>query len=378
MVSSDKSSTRIRLTSASRSCRLTRMEYKIAESTRSKHMRSPKYNYDFCKETGYFARWGETVDDDPDWSPAGCEILDVEVSTICSQGCRFCYKSNTGRGHNMSLETFTSMLAKMPPTLTQLALGIGDLDANPDLWGIMQHCRDQGVIPNITINGSRATADHYDQLASLCGAVAVSRYSPDVCYDAVEQLSSRGLEQVNIHQLLSEETFQDCLDTIRAAAPGPDQDPRLKGLRAIVFLALKPTGRGTSMTPLRSVEQYRELVNTALAAGVGFGFDSCSAPMFLAAIEGHERYDQFLQLAEPCESTLFSLYVDTFATAHPCSFLENAGLGVDVLQADDFVRDVWHAPKLVKWRVGLLATAAGGLVEGCRQCPAYPIYPATA
>ncbi len=351
------------------------MKYHLAESTQIKRVRSKHYNYDFSKLTGKFRRWGKTLEDDPVWAPVGPEILDVEISTVCSQGCQFCYKSNTGRGYNMSLETFKQVLGKMPSTLTQIALGIGDLDANPDLWAIMQHSRDEGVIPNITINGSRMEPQDYDRLAKLCGAVAVSRYSPDVCYAAVEQLSTRGLEQVNIHQLLAEETFQDCLQTIRDAAPGPNQDARLRGLRSIVFLALKPIGRGTSMMPLRSVEQYRELVEAALDAQVGFGFDSCSAPMFLAAIEGHPRYDEFLQLAEPCESTLFSLYVDAKAVAHPCSFLEATGLGVNILQADDFVRDVWQAPVLVKWREGLLKTAQGGLVDGCRQCPAYKIYP---
>ena len=52
------------------------MKYKIAESAQSKHVRSEHYNYDFCKETGFFARWGKTVDDDPDCAPAP-ELLDI-------------------------------------------------------------------------------------------------------------------------------------------------------------------------------------------------------------------------------------------------------------------------------------------------------------
>ena len=71
---------------------------------------SPSYNTVFNTETGFFARWGKTQDEDPIMSPFGNEIADIEISTICKQGCKFCYKSNTAVGKNMSLETFPSTL----------------------------------------------------------------------------------------------------------------------------------------------------------------------------------------------------------------------------------------------------------------------------
>ena len=93
-----------------------------------------------------------------------------------------CYKSNTSQGKNMSLETFKKIFHKIPLNLTQIAFGIGDIDANPDLWKIMEYCRNNNynqVVPNITINGKRLTDEHIGMLAELCGAVAVSRYNPD-------------------------------------------------------------------------------------------------------------------------------------------------------------------------------------------------------
>ena len=87
----------------------------------------------------------------------------------------------------------------MPKTLCQVALGVGNIDANPDLYKIMQHCRDNGVVPNITINGARMNDYHYEMLAKLCGAVSVSKYhDKNFCYNAVEQLLKRGLKQVCI------------------------------------------------------------------------------------------------------------------------------------------------------------------------------------
>ena len=91
-----------------------------------KIFRSEHYNYNFDKETGFFARWGKTLEDDPEFCPYGPEILDIEVSTVCHQGCSFCYKSNTSKGLNMSLETFKKIFNLMPRTLTQIAFGIGD------------------------------------------------------------------------------------------------------------------------------------------------------------------------------------------------------------------------------------------------------------
>lgn len=350
----------------------------LVVTEKGKRLQSPNYNFIFSKADGLFMRWGATVHDDPEMSPYGPEIADIEISTVCSgitgTPCKFCYKSNKAVGENMSLETFKKVFSKLPPTVTQIAFGIGDIDANPDLWAIFSHCRENGVIPNVTINGARMDDDKYGALVSLCGAVAVSRYNPkDICYDAVYRLSELGLKQVNIHQLLCEETYESCFELLEDVKT----DSRLKGLNAVVFLALKPEGRGKSFTPLRSAAKYKRLVETALRKGVGIGFDSCSAPLFLKSMEKSEKYKQYEMLAEPCESTLFSVYVNVDALMFPCSFLETSGFeGIDVTKAEDFLKDVWFHPRTVEWREGLLATAKNKkcLVQGCRQCPQFDIY----
>jgi hypothetical protein len=96
-----------------------------------KMVRSGNYNYNFDLASGYFERWGKNKEDDPDFSPFGPEILDIEVSTICNgingKPCPFCYKGNTCKGSNMSLETFQKILLKMPQTLLRLHLALGIL-----------------------------------------------------------------------------------------------------------------------------------------------------------------------------------------------------------------------------------------------------------
>ena len=50
--------------------------YKIKENDKLKVLKSPGYNYIFRKEDGLFIRTGRTVDDDPDFSPFGPEIIE--------------------------------------------------------------------------------------------------------------------------------------------------------------------------------------------------------------------------------------------------------------------------------------------------------------
>ena len=91
-----------------------------------KIVKTPDYNYVFNDKTGFFARWGKTVNDDPQMSKIGPEILDIEISEICSQNCNECYKSNTTQGDNMSLDDFRKILDKMPSVI-QVAFGIGNI-----------------------------------------------------------------------------------------------------------------------------------------------------------------------------------------------------------------------------------------------------------
>jgi len=139
-----------------------------------KKARSHGYNYNFRYSDGFFMRWGSSFDDDPLCAPSP-EILDIEISTVCSginnKPCSHCYKSNTSKGKNMTFETFKIIFDKFPIILTQIAFGIGNLDANPDLWKMMEYCRNNEkniVIPNITINGWKLTEKDAGKLARVC------------------------------------------------------------------------------------------------------------------------------------------------------------------------------------------------------------------
>jgi len=328
---------------------------------------SPNYNFVFDTENGNFARWGKTIDDDPEYSSVGPEIIDIEISTICSRGCKWCYKSNNFKGKNMSFSTFKKIFDKFPKHLTQIAFGVGDIDANPDLWKIMDYCRNNNVIPNITINGERMTTRIYNRLAKTCGAVAVSLYDKNICYSAVKELTDRGMEQVNIHSLLSKETYINCYTTILDR----EIDERLKDLNAIVFLWLKPKGNRNVFNQV-STGEFETLVKTAIESNRKFGFDSCTAPMFLKAVKDRPEFEQYKTMAESCESGLFSGYINVDGLYFPCSFAEGEGEwanGISVVACKDF-NEIWHHPLVKKYREKSISSID---CNGCRKCLVYDL-----
>lgn len=325
--------------------------YKIKENKDIKVLKSSNYNYYFDKNTGCFARWGKTTDEDPVFSPFGPEILDYEVTDICNgignKGpCSFCYKSNTGKNsNNVSFNDFKTIFHKLPPTITQIAFGVDSKGtSNPDMLKMMWYARENGVIPNVTV------ADIDDEmaksLAEVCGAVSISRYEDkNYCYDSINLLYKHGLKQINIHILVSDSTIDQIYETFHDYLNGEE---RLKGLNSIVLLSLKQKGRGKHFKRL-SQEKFKEMVNFALDNNIPIGFDSCGANKLLKSIEG-ETLKRIEPFVEPCESFgLFSAYINCKNEYFPCSFAEGEGNwkeGINMLEIDDFLKEVWYNEKL--------------------------------
>ena len=360
---------------------MTNMIYKngdlqVVDTEDTKKVSSPDYNFIFSKRNGFFARWGKTNEDNPQFSPYGPEIADIEITTACNgingKLCPWCYKSNTPVGTYMSFDAFKLVLEKLNPNkiLTQVALGVdSQCKTNPDVWKIMEYCREQGIVPNLTI----AQIDDFaaDKISQLAGACAVSRYAEkDVCYDSVQKLTDRGMKQVNIHCLAASETFLRCIET----AQDTIVDSRLAKLNALVYLSLKQKGRGTTMNKFTD-EQFNSLMDFCFDGHVRIGMDSCTGPKFLDYVKrsrmSSEEKKQMELVSEPCESMLFSIYVNVDGTVFPCSFCEKANSnwnqGFDLIQLhkDDFIKNIWNSEKIVDWRTKLL--------YGNRCCPIYNV-----
>jgi MoaA/NifB/PqqE/SkfB family radical SAM enzyme len=345
-------------------------DYRVVDRPNHKTLVSENVNYIFDKRDGFMAVFGKNGEDDPDFSPFGPFILDMEVTDICGGvngiPCNFCYKSNTMNNmHNMSFDTFKNIFDKFKKinTLTQIAFGVDAMaDSNPDLWTMAEYSRSNGIIPNVTVATiSDRTAD---MLANVMGAVAVSRYEDkNYCYDSVQKLVSRGMRQVNIHMLIHagnidqiKETFQDYRG-----------DGRLNGMNAIVLLSLKKKGRGAGFEGATQ-EQFKEIVDLAFQMEIPIGFDSCGCCKFLEAVKDSPNYKKLEMVSEKCESTLFSFYINAEGKGFPCSFCEGVGDwvdGIDMVASEDYLKDVWNEPRILKFREALLKNG--------RNCPIYKI-----
>ncbi len=339
-----------------------------------------------------FVSWADKPENDAEFCKYGPNIVDMEISTICNgignpnkydisdpynscKPCSFCYKSSTGCGKNMSLETYKKILSKLPKTICQIAFGIGNIDGNPDLWDILECTRLQGIIPNITINGWHLTDEYAEKLAKVCGAISVSKYAPkDVCYNAVEKLSlfkdkeGYTLKQVNIHQLIAHETINGCIEVIDDIK----NDDRLKNMNSIVFLTLKEKGdRNTMHVP--TCEDYKKVIEYAIKQNVPIGSDSCGSGILYKTFKDLGLESRVKNSIISCESFgIESAYINVEGKYFPCSFAEGIGEwndGIDVLNCNDFLKDVWYNPLLNKYRQISISSKD---CNGCRRCLVYP------
>lgn len=350
----------------------------MIDTENAKLFRSENANWSYDKTTGFTMMWGKTPDEDVEVWPFP-QILDIEVTTKCkgpnNKLCSFCYKSNNPNGYNMPFEHFKTIIDKMP-WLQQIALGAdAHGTANPDMFKMMHYARSKGIVPNLTI--ADVSDEIAEKLANVAGAVAVSVYSHagfDVAFNSIQKLIAAGKKAnrkcfpINIHYMISAKTIDRAYDVVDAYL----NDERLRGMGAIVFLGLKSKGRGKRFETVTH-EEYKKLVDRCLEKGVRFGFDSCSGPAFIEAVKGHKNFDMFAQSTEPCESTALSAYINEKGEFFPCSFTENEGnwkQGISVLDAEDFVKDVWHHPKTVEFRNLLIGNKDE---NGCRNCPVHVV-----
>ena len=350
-----------------------------------KVVKSEDYNHIFNKKTGFSVRWGKEKKDDPDLAPAP-ELLDIEISTVlptkdveqyknnsnlnivqkgCNGiGCHFCYKGNKrGRSTvNMSLGMFQEILSKIPKSVCQIAFGITSIDANPDLWDIMRYTRKCGIIPNITINGVNITNEDLEKLKEICGAVAVSVNEKNISHSInclKRMIDDYQIEQTNIHYVI----YKNSYDFLFKLIDFISDDKILKNLNALVLLSAKDK-QNCGLQSI-TLDQYKEIIQYAQDKQVRLGFDSCSANLYMKCIQDDENFEKMNQYVEPCESGLFSFYINAFGKGYVCSFAEEISHEWDLLKVVDFQKEVWYSEEMKMWRQKLL--------DGNRNCPFYDI-----
>ncbi len=275
-----------------------------------------------------------------------------------------CYKSNNSNGYNMPLSTFKEIIDKMPTCLTQVALGAdAQCESNPEIWDMMKYARSKGIVPNITV--ADIADETADKLVEHCGAVAVSRYADkNICYDSIKKLTDRGMKQTNMHFMIHSNNFDDVLETLKDIK----NDERLSKLNAVVFLSLKQKGRGVSYTPL-SQEKFTKLVKTCMHEGIPFGFDSCSGYKFVDAVKNMPNSRSLIEMCEPCDSTIQSIYFSAKGDYYPCSFCEDNFEPINISEVRS-VFELWQRQEVLDFRSRLLNNTDK---NGVRCCPMFNV-----
>ncbi len=275
----------------------------------------------------------------------------------------------------MTLPQFKNILDKMPRTLTQVAFGICDIDTNPDFFPMMDYSREKGIIPNFTCNGFGVNEKIAKRVAATCGAVAVSIYDKEASYNTIKMFTDAGMKQVNIHFMLSEETYAKALTIVADMAV----DPRLAKMNAIVFLAYKPKGVSRdSFHTIKDLGRYKSLIEFCDENEVAYGMDSCSAGMYISSIQDRRNKKKLSTFVESCESSMFSGYINWEGKYYHCSFSEGEGAwkdGIDVLNCTSFTDDVWNNELTKRFRKASVKSAEDNPYKDCGDCRSCLVFP---
>jgi MoaA/NifB/PqqE/SkfB family radical SAM enzyme len=359
-----------------------------------KTFESPELNYTFNLKDGYTEVWGKTEEEDPSFSPYGPLIADIEITTKCSgignSGtlCPYCYKSNVHTGENMSLDTFKEIIQRINvhEQLQQVAFGLGSTaEENPDLWQMCDWLRNQDIIPNGTV--ADITPETAKKIATKFGAVAVSFHNDwDILHNSLKNLfiakehsDNVTLQQVNIHFVIMKESFDDCMELLKRMK----NEEYYRDVNAVVLLGLKQCGRAENGKFHRIGDnEFKHIISTAMKEKIGLGFDSCSANRVATVFGEHfdkltEKFTKPLQqkmielekkhlfqMIEPCESKLFSIYINTEGKVYPCSFNEKNREGLSIPDCKDFLKEYWNNDA-DGWRESLIKSG--------RSCPVYEV-----
>ncbi len=196
----------------------------------------------------------------------------LQVTNRCDAGCKGCYTAATPHASREwglhKWKTAIDSLAEMG--VFHVALGGGESADLPWLGELVDHCREKGLVPNLTTSGL-SNLERVLELAPKFGQINVSMDGLGQDYkavrgfdgfsradDAIRRLRER-TSNVGINVVVTQHNF-DALDDIMAYAAK-------RKLNEVELLRFKPAGRGiqafSSMTC--SDAQHRAFLPTVLA-----------------------------------------------------------------------------------------------------------------
>ena len=259
------------------------------------------------------------------------------ITNRCSVGCPHCYmgagKSDDGELDTVSLKRALDILAQMK--VFHIALGGGEALERPDLFEIARYARTKGLVPNLTISGSKITADIAEKM-KVFGQVNVSLDGVGNNYGAFRNKDMFSVADnaidcliladvpTGINCVVGRSNFDGIAGLFEYAAG--------KQINEIEFLRFKPSGRGMEKY-LEQRTTYEQNISLApLLAELSAKYkitakiDCSFIPMFcyhnppLEMLEATATYG--------CEAGNVLLGIRSNGMVSGCSFLKSSGLSV--------------------------------------------------
>lgn len=103
------------------------------------------------------------------------------LTYACNYQCPHCYAPSPGTPGEMTLNEKLASIRRMSEWgVFEVALGGGEPTASRHLHDVLHAIRENGMVPNLTTNGSFVNQELAQLLAKTCGTVQISLDRPDI------------------------------------------------------------------------------------------------------------------------------------------------------------------------------------------------------
>ncbi len=302
---------------------------------------------------------------------SGPTLVDIQITSVCTQGCPHCYASSVFRGKHIPFDDLCRIFDQCADSgVLQVALGGGDPLLHPDFVRILEAVRLRGMVPNVTTSGAYFTPENLRALRKYCGAVALSLEGVGSRYSERRSLGWEGFcESLDV---MHENQIPTVLQ-VTVSAGNLYELPEIvsfaltRELYGVIFLAFKPVGRGDgfdnplSSCPGAEVSDALARAFRRLSGHTRVGYDCCLSAVIAGMNEnifGHANED-----LEGCSALRGSVGISVNQEIVPCTFVEHLPCGN--LQ-ETSVHDCWHGKSAADFREKHEAAVAQDSV--CSRC----------
>jgi radical SAM protein with 4Fe4S-binding SPASM domain len=259
-------------------------------------------------------------------------LADIQITSVCTQGCPHCYASANARGEHMPFADIERILNSCADVgVLQVAFGGGDPLLHPQIVDILKATRDHCMVPNITTSGAYFSNENLRALKHYCGAVALSLEGVEQSYNARRSLGWSGF--LNALEYMAVFDIPTVLQVTLGASnlrelPSIVEFALTHKLYGVIFLAYKPVGRGRgfdqSLAALPSNDVAKALSQAfrLLHPHTRIGYDCCLSAIVTGMNEdvfGHGNED-----IEGCSALRGSIGISVRQELLPCTFLEKS------------------------------------------------------